>query len=207
VHSCDDPDVIAGQGTIAIEILRQYRQPIEAVFVPVGGGGLIAGVASYVKRLRHENRPAPGRRRREALRGTAGRLGAHARCDPLGRQCQFRPAPLRRRARRAAGGRLRGDDPERPGSFKAFCRLIGRRNMTEFNYRFDGPAEAHVFVGVEVDDREEIAGLLAGLERYGIPTLDLSQNELAKVHVRHLVGGRARGARGPVPSFPSGLAR
>jgi threonine dehydratase len=81
--------------------------------------------------------------------------------------------------------------PERAGSFKEFCQLIGARSITEFNYRYADAADAHVFVGVEVRDRAEKERLLAGLERRGIRTLDLSDNEVAKLHVRHLVGGRA----------------
>jgi threonine dehydratase len=103
--------------------------------------------------------------------------------------------------------------PERPGSFKAFCRLIGRRNVTEFNYRYDDPTEAHVFVGVEVRNAAEKAKLLAALERRGIRTLDLSENETAKLHVRHLVGGRANHAlhellyRFEFPERPGALMR
>jgi threonine dehydratase len=84
--------------------------------------------------------------------------------------------------------------PERPGSFRAFCGLIGKRNVTEFNYRFDDAREAHVFVGMEVRDPREADSLVAGLERHGLPALDLTDNEMAKLHVRHLVGGRAPGA-------------
>jgi threonine dehydratase len=103
--------------------------------------------------------------------------------------------------------------PERPGSFKAFCRLIGRRSVTEFNYRLDDPSEAHVFVGVEVRSLAEKDELLATLERHKIPTLDLSDNETAKLHVRHLVGGRADGARDELlyrfefPERPGALMR
>ena len=82
--------------------------------------------------------------------------------------------------------------PERPGSFREFCRLIGRRNITEFNYRYDDLETAHVFAGLEVRNQAESAELLATLERSGIPTLDLTDNEMAKLHIRHLVGGRAR---------------
>ena len=81
--------------------------------------------------------------------------------------------------------------PERPGSFKTFCRLLGRRNITEFNYRFADPTNAHVFVGVSVRDHAEKDALLRKVERAGIRTLDLTDNELAKLHVRHLVGGPA----------------
>ena len=274
VHAYDDADVIAGQGTIGMEILRQCQQPIGAVLVPVGGGGLIAGIAAYVKRLRPETRivgvePVDANAMERSLRA-----GRRVRLPQVGQfadgvavaQVGAEPFRLARRhvdemvlvdtdeicaamkdvfedtramvepsaalavagAKRYVDGgqgavetlvailsganvnfdRLRfvaeraelGEQreavfaatiPERPGSFKAFCRLVGRRNITEFNYRYDDPAEAHVFVGVEVRDQAEADRLLAALERSGIPTLDLSNNELAKLHVRHLVGGRA----------------
>jgi threonine dehydratase len=85
--------------------------------------------------------------------------------------------------------------PERPGSFKAFCRLVGRRNITEFIYGYSHSSEAHVFVGIEVKKPGEKDRILASLERHGIETLDLTNNEMAKLHVRHLVGGRAPQAR------------
>jgi len=81
--------------------------------------------------------------------------------------------------------------PERPGSYKKFCATLGARNITEFNYRIAGSKEAHVFVGVEVHDRDETARLIRNLGRHGLKTLDLSDNEMAKLHVRHLVGGHA----------------
>jgi threonine dehydratase len=81
--------------------------------------------------------------------------------------------------------------PERPGSFRQFCSLLGARNVTEFNYRYSDPKEAHVFVGVQVRDREETRKLVAKLRRKGLAALDFSDNEMAKLHVRHLVGGRA----------------
>ena len=282
VHPYDDPDVIAGQGTIAMEILRQCREPIHAIFVPVGGGGLIAGIAAYVKRLRPEVRiigvepsdaDAMARSlhagRRITLTHPPGlfadgvavrRVGSEtfrlARAfvddvivvdtdevcaaikdvfeetrsivEPSGalsvagaKRFVKRPRPraealvailsganmnfdrLRFVAERAELGEQReavfaATLPERPGSFKAFCRLLGRRNITEFNYRYADPREAHVFVGVEVGDRAEKERLLASLERHHIATLDLSDNEMAKLHVRHLVGGRAPGATNEV---------
>jgi threonine dehydratase len=85
--------------------------------------------------------------------------------------------------------------PERPGSFKAFCSLLGSRQITEFNYRYADPQEAHVFVGVEVQNRAETTALIARLEAHGLRTLDLSQNEMAKLHIRHMVGGHAPHAR------------
>ena len=81
--------------------------------------------------------------------------------------------------------------PERPGSFRKFCRTLGGRNITEFNYRMADPVEAHVFVGVEVHGRDETAEIVRTLRAHGLRTLDLSDNEMAKLHVRHLVGGHA----------------
>jgi len=83
--------------------------------------------------------------------------------------------------------------PERPGSFREFCSLIGTRNITEFNYRYADPREAHVFVGVQVRDSEETRRLVRRLRRRGLKTLDFSDNELAKLHIRHTVGGHAPG--------------
>jgi threonine dehydratase len=81
--------------------------------------------------------------------------------------------------------------PERPGSFRKFCVTLGGRNITEFNYRMADPVEAHVFVGVEVHGRDETAAIVRRLRRHGLRTLDLSDNEMAKLHVRHLVGGHS----------------
>jgi threonine dehydratase len=102
--------------------------------------------------------------------------------------------------------------PERPGSFKEFCRLLGRSNITEFNYRFSDPREAHVFVGLSVRDHAEKDKLLRAVTRAGIGTLDLTDNELAKLHVRHLVGGPAEAAnevlyRFEFPERPGALMR
>jgi threonine dehydratase len=296
VHPYDDPDVIAGQGTIAMELIRQCREPIHAIFVPVGGGGLIGGIAAYVKRLRPEIRvigvepsdaDAMHRSLRAGRRVTLAHVGLFA--DGVAvRQVGKETFRLARRyvdevvlvdtdeicaaikdvfedtrsiaepsgalavagAKRYVGERgvhgetlvaiLSGANtnfdrlrfiaeradlgeqreavfaatiPECPGSFKAFCKLIGKRNVTEFNYRYADPSAAHVFVGVEVRNREEQERLLAGLERHGIPTLDLSDNEMAKLHIRHLVGGRAPHAqhellyRFEFPERPGALMR
>ncbi len=281
VHPYDDPDVIAGQGTIAMEILRQCRGPIDALFVPVGGGGLIGGIAAYVKRVRPEIRivgvePQDANAMERSLRagrrvvlphvglfadgvavrqvgketfrlarkyvdevllvstdeicaaikdvfddtrsvvepsaalGVAGAKryvaesgikGATLLAVLSGANMNF--DRLRFVAERAELGERReavfaATIPERPGSFKAFCELLGKRNITEFNYRYDDPAEAHVFVGVEVMGEAEGDEIRARLDRHGIPTLDLTDNEMAKLHVRHLVGGRAKGASNEV---------
>ena len=274
VHPYDDPDVIAGQGTIGMEILRQHGGPIDAIFVAVGGGGLIAGIAAYVKRLRPGIRIicvepadadamarslAAGRRVKLAQVGLfadgvavkqvgaetfrlcrelvdemilvdndaicaaikdvfedtrsilepAGALaiaGAKAYAERRRQKGQTYIAVacganmnfdrLRFVAERAELGERREailavTIPERPGSFKQFCSLLGARNVTEFNYRYADPAQAHVFVGVQVRDRNETRKLIARLRRKKLPTLDFSDNEMAKLHVRHLVGGRA----------------
>lgn len=275
VHPYDDPDVIAGQGTIAMELLRQLREPIHAIFVAVGGGGLIAGIAAYVKRLRPETRivgvePADANAMERSLRVgrrvTLSQVGLFA--DGVAvRRVGAEPFRIARRhvdemllvdtdeicaamkdvfedtrtvvepsaalgiaaaKRYVARERIRNANlvtvlcganvnfdrlrfvaeraelgeqreavfaatiPERPGSFRAFCRLVGARSITEFNYRYDDASDAHVFVGVEVRHEAEKGRLLASLEKHGIRTLDLSGNEMAKLHVRHLVGGRAR---------------
>jgi threonine dehydratase len=83
--------------------------------------------------------------------------------------------------------------PERPGSFRMFCSLIGARNITEFNYRYADPANAQVFVGVQVHNRGETESLVRILREHGLETLDFTDNELAKLHIRHLVGGHAPG--------------
>ena len=274
VHPYDDPLVIAGQGTIGMEILRQHPHPIDAIFVPVGGGGLIAGIASYVKRvaprtrvigvepvdsaamfhslkarrrvtLPHVNLFADGVAVRQVGRETfrlarelvdemvlvdtdeicaaikdifedtrtvlepAGALalagakrwiarrGARARtlvAIASGANMNF--DRLRFVAERAELGEHREavlavTIPERPGSFRALCALLGKRSVTEFNYRYAPGSEAHVFLGVSVAGREETERLIASLARHGMPATDLSDNEMAKLHGRHLVGGRA----------------
>jgi threonine dehydratase len=103
--------------------------------------------------------------------------------------------------------------PERPGSFKTFCRLLGARNVTEFNYRIAEGREAHIFVGVAVQGREETARIVRNLRRHGLTTLDLSDNEMAKLHTRHMVGGRAPFAKNELlyrfefPERPGALVR
>lgn len=274
VHPYDDPDVIAGQGTIAMELLRQARQPIDAVFVPVGGGGLIAGMAVYLKRLNPaikvigvepEDADAMARSlcKKERVRlpqvglfadgvavkevgeetfrlcqlyvdeiirvdndaicaaikdvfedtrsilepaGALGVAGAKAwavREKAKGKNlvavasgANMNFDRLRFIAERAELGEKREavlavSIPERPGSFKAFCTLLGARNITEFNYRFADPAVAHIFVGVQVGSRAEGEKLVAALEKQHLPVLDLTDNEMAKLHIRHLVGGHA----------------
>jgi threonine dehydratase len=278
VHPYDDPDVIAGQGTIGVELLRQRRGPLHAVFVAIGGGGLIAGIGTYLKRLRPEIKvigvePHDAASMYRSLKAGRRVPLAHvglfadgvavkqvgAETFRLCRDCvdeiiladtdeicaavkdvyddcrsilepagALAVAGLKKYAQRAGvrdqtlaavtcGANMNFDRlrfiaeraelgeqregivavtiPERPGSFRAFCRLIGRRNITEFNYRYAGEREAHVFVGVEVQTRSDIAELITRLRRAGLATLDLSGDEVAKLHVRHLVGGRAPQAK------------
>jgi threonine dehydratase len=274
VHPYDDPLVIAGQGTIAMEVLRQHPAPIDAIFVPVGGGGLIAGIAAYVKRISPRTRVvgvqpvdsnamersiAAGRRvtlphvnifadgvavkqvgketfrlARElvdemvlvdtdeicaAIKDTfedtrtvvepAGALalagikrwverrrveGKTLVAIACGANMNF--DRLRFVAERAELGEHREavlavTIPEKPGSFRALCALLGKRSVTEFNYRYAPGAEAHVFIGVSVSGREETDRIVAQLRARGMKAADFTDNELAKLHVRHLVGGRA----------------
>lgn len=275
VHPYDDPEVIAGQGTIGMELLRQSRTPIDAVFVPVGGGGLIAGIAVYLKRLcphikiigvEPEEADAMARSLCKKERVYLPQVGIFAdgvAVKQVGeetfRLCQqfvdevirvdndaicaaikdvfedtrsiLEPAgalgiagakvwAAREKAKGknlvaiASGANMNFDRlrfvaeraelgekreavlavtiPEQPGSFKTFCALIGGRVITEFNYRYSDPGEAHVFVGIQVHNRAEVDKLVAGLDKHQLPVLDLSDNEMAKLHIRHLVGGRAQ---------------
>jgi threonine dehydratase len=281
VHPYDDPDVIAGQGTIAVEILRQWQAPIDAIFVAIGGGGLISGVASYVKRVRPEIKVigvqpedsdamarsiAAGRRIKLAhvglfADGVAVRevgketfricrelvddivlVDTDAICaalkdvfedtrsilEPAGALsvaglklwCERHRCRDRTLVAIACGANMNFDRlrfvaeqaelgeereailavtiPERPGSFRQFCALLGKRNVTEFNYRYADSKIAHLFVGIEVSDRHETADLLRAMHKRRIEAYDLSNNEMAKVHVRHLVGGHAPAAENEI---------
>ena len=274
VHPFDDPDVIAGQGTIAMEVLRQHPGPIDAVFVAIGGGGLVSGMAAYIKAVRPEIRVIgvqmadsdamlqsirAGKRVRlddvglfsdgtavkyvgeetfrlarelvdefvvvdtdavcaaikdvfedtRSILEPAGALGVAAvkryvqteRCKgrtfvavTCGANMNF--DRLRFVAERAEVGEDREalfgvTIPEARGSFKRFCELIGPRAVTEFNYRISDAQQAHVFVGLSTHRREEGERLARSFARHGFPTLDLTDDELAKQHVRHMVGGRS----------------
>ena len=293
VHPFDDPDVIAGQGTIGMEILRQTTRPIHAVFVAIGGGGLISGVASYIKRLQPEIKVigvqpvdsdamkrsiAAGRRVvlphvglfadavavkqvgketfriaralvddivlvdtdeicaaiKDVFEDTRSILEPAGALAIAGAKRYVERTHLRDRKliAIACGANANFDRlrfvadlgahretilavtiPERPGSFRKFCATLGSRNITEFNYRMADPVEAHVFVGVEVHDLGETAKLVRTLRRHGLKTLDLSDNEMAKLHVRHLVGGHSARAdnellyRFEFPERPGALMR
>jgi len=278
VHPYDDPDVIAGQGTIGMEILRQHPKAIDAVFVPVGGGGLISGIASYIKKINPGIRivgvePVDADAMAQSLK-----KGRRVRLDHVGlfadgvavkevgketfRLCRqlvdemvlvdtdamcaaikdvfedtrvvLEPAGalatagakawvekhsfknktliaiasgantnfdrLRFIAEEAELGEQREavlavTIPERPGSFRRFCATLGGKNITEFNYRIADSKEAHIFVGVAVEGRAEASRMVRNLRNKGLKTVDLSDNEMAKWHVRHMVGGRAPFAR------------
>jgi len=276
VHAFDDPDVIAGQGTIAVELLRQSGGEIDAVFVPVGGGGLIGGIAVYIKYLYPRVRivgvePTDADAMYQSLqagrRVTLERVGLFAdgvavkrvgeetfslaqqfvdeivlvntdeMCaaiqdifeetrtivEPSGalavagiRKCVARDGwrdkrlvainsganvnfdRLRHIAERASLGGEREalfavEIPEQPGSFLRFCEVLGPRNVTEFNYRFDASARAQIFAGFSLGNgRIEKDALLRQLRDAGYPVHDMSDSELAKQHVRFMVGGHAR---------------
>jgi threonine dehydratase len=274
VHPFDDPDVIAGQGTIAMEILRQHQAPLDAIFVPIGGGGLISGVAAYVKAVRPEIKiigvqtrdsdamiqsVKAGRRVQlvdvglfadgtavkmvgeETFRLTSELVDDYvvvdtdAACaaikdvfqdtrsvlEPSGalavaaikqyvdtHGCKGQTFVaitsganmnfdrLRFVAERAEVGEEREalfavTIPEKRGSFRHFCELIGPRAVTEFNYRISDAKDAHVFVGLTTVNRTESSELAQHFVRNGFDTIDLTGDELAKEHVRHMVGGRS----------------
>ncbi|MCU0977119.1 MAG: threonine ammonia-lyase, biosynthetic [Steroidobacteraceae bacterium] len=297
IHPFDDPEVIAGQGTIAMELLRQKPEGMDAIFVPVGGGGLIGGIAVYIKSLYPEIRIvgvepedaasmhaslAAGRRvtldrvgifhdgvavRRvgeetfrlarqyvdeivlvttdetcaaiqdifedtRAIVEPAGGLAVAGMKKWVAREgCRDRTLVaincganmnfdrLRHVAERAdLGGEREAlfavEIPERPGSFHAFCELVGRRSVTEFNYRYGDPAAARIFVGLALaQGREERESLRASIEAAGFPVMDMTGNEMAKLHVRYMVGGHAPGLehellyRFEFPERPGALLR
>ncbi len=277
IHPYDDPLVIAGQGTVAMEVLRQHQGHIDAIFVPVGGGGLIAGIAAYVKYLRPEIKvigvePDDSNCLQAALAAgervvlpTVGlfadgvavaQIGQHtfdickdhvdevitvstdeicaaikdiyddtrSITEPAG---ALAVAGIKKYVERegAKGAVLVGIDsganvnfdrlrhvaeraelgekreaiiavtiPEQPGSFKAFCEAVGKRQITEFNYRYHADREAHIFVGVQTHpENDPRQALVEGLRAQGFPVLDLTDNELAKLHIRHMVGGHSAG--------------
>ncbi len=274
IHPFDDPYVIAGQGTIGMEILRQHQKPIHAIFVAIGGGGLISGIAAYIKRLRPEIKiigvePVDSDAMNQSLKA-----GKRVRLSQVGlfadgvavrevgeetfRLCQeyvdeiilvdtddvcaaikdvfedtrsiLEPAGalaiagakayvereqitgetliavacganmnfdrLRFVAERAEFGERREaifavTIPEQPGSLRRFCDCLGKRNLTEFSYRIADEKAAHIFIGVQIKNRADAANLARTFEDSGFKTLDLTDDELTKLHLRHMVGGRS----------------
>ena len=275
VHPFDDPDVIAGQGTVGMEIVRQHQRPLDALFVPVGGGGLLAGVAAYVNYVWPGTKIfgvepedaaclqlALSRGRRDSL-SQVGLFADGCAVAQVGRE-PFRVirdtvagvitvstdemcaaikdifedtrsiaepagalalAGLKKYVERSP---VTGEDllaivsgantnfdrlryiserteigehreavisvtvPERPGSFRQFCATLGRRNITEFNYRYADADAAQVFVGLSVaPGGEDLARLTQKLQQRGYAVEDMTDNEVAKLHIRHMVGGHA----------------
>ncbi len=279
VHPFDDPDVIAGQGTIAMEIVRQHSGPIHAIFVAIGGGGLIAGVAAYIKAVRPDikiigvqttDSDAMARSLKAGRRVTLTDVGlfsdgtavkqvgeetfrlarqyvddiilvdTDAVCtaikdvftdtrsilEPAGALAVAGAKAYIERAAKtkhpiknqsliaiACGANMNFDRlrfvaeraevgeaheaifavtiPEERGSFRRFCQLVGARAVTEFNYRISDQKKAHAFVGLQVASRDEPSTISKQFEKQGFNTIDLTQDELAKVHIRHLVGGKS----------------
>ena len=275
VHPFDDPDVIAGQGTVGMEILRQVPETPHAIFVPIGGGGLIGGVAAYVKPLWPEVKVIGVEPEESASMFAALQAGHPVRLDEVGlfadgvavRQVGEEPFRLARQyvdevvlvttdetcaairdiyqntrtiaepagalgvaglKRYAERERLAGEllvaidsganvnfdrlrhiaeraevgeqlemllavtIPERAGSLLDFCRCIGKRSVTEFNYRYAGKADAQIFLGLELrEGAEDRAATISRLVERGYPVVDLSDDEMAKLHIRHMVGGPA----------------
>ncbi len=275
IHPFDDPLVIAGQGTVALELFAQAREDLAAIFVPVGGGGLLAGIAGYVKAVRPEVKvigvepfeaDAMYRSLQAGSRVVLDRVGIFADgvavrevgalTFPIAQACVdevirvsndeicaaikdvfedtrslMEPAGalavaglrswatrtgttgrhlaavlsganmnfdrLRFVAERADVGEAREalfavTIPERPGAFREFCAAIGRRVVTEFNYRLSSRREAHIFVGIATQSRDDARAITALLEGRGYETRDLSDDEVAKLHIRYMVGGRSR---------------
>lgn len=271
----DDPDVIAGQGTVAMEILRQHPGHIDAVFVPVGGGGLCAGMVAYIKMVRPDIKvfaveaedsaclKLAMEKSRRAVLNHVGIFAEGVAVAQIGKETfklmkdlidgvitantdemcaaikdifedtrsiaepagALALAGLKKYAQENnlkdktliavdSGAntnfdRLRyiserteiGEQreaifavtiPEKPGSYKKFCKVIGKRAITEFNYRFSDKTDAHIFVGLQIapgsNDREEI---VSTLKKAGYPVVDMTENSLAKNHIRHMVGGHS----------------
>lgn len=277
VHPFDDPDVIAGQGTIGMEVLRQSGGEIDAIFVPIGGGGLIAGIAVYVKSLyprikiigvQSEDSPAMFESVRAGQRVTKDRVGIFAdgvavrrvgeepfslvrknvdeivlvstdeicsaiqdvfedtrsivepsgalavagikkvtarsnwrgkRLVAINSGANMNFDRLRHVAERAdLGGErealLAVELPEKTGAFLHFCESLGRRSVTEFNYRYEDPTRAQIFVGFSLTQgRPEREAVIRQLRESGFPVTDMTDSEMAKLHVRYMVGGHARG--------------
>jgi len=296
VHPFDDPDVIAGNGTIAMEILRQHPDPIDAVFVPVGGGGLLAGIATYIKLIRPEIRVIGVQTQDSDAMARSVKAGRRIRLHDVGifsdgtavkfvgsetfrlvrqyvddfvtvdteslcagirdifqdTRSVVEPAGalalagakhyaaqhkwkgkklvaitsganmnfdrLRFVADRADVGEAREalfalTLPEKRGSFLRLCEAVGKRAVTEFNYRISDAEVAHVFVGVQINSASESEKLANSFRRKGFPTLDLTNSEMAKTHLRYMVGGRSTLAKDELlfrfefPERPGALIR
>ncbi|MEQ8858335.1 MAG: threonine ammonia-lyase, biosynthetic [Pseudomonadales bacterium] len=302
VHPFDDVDIIAGQGTVGMEIMNQHARAPAAVFVPVGGGGLIAGIAAYVKYLSPKTRVVGVEAEGSACLAAAMKAGRRVKLPfetldlfadgvsvaqigketfKIARTCvdevitvttdeicaaikdlfddtrsiaepagALAVAGLKKYVEAAGPGgagrsgslvavvsganvnfdRLRhiseraevGEQremilgvtiPERRGSFRRFCETLGKRSVSEFNYRYAGDDEAHVYVGLQVAAPDDRRALLAGLEGAGYAVQDMTGNEAAKLHVRHMVGGRAFGGKSELlyrfefPERPGALLR
>ena len=296
VHPFDDPLVIAGQGTIGMEILRQHQPPLHAIFIPIGGGGLIAGVGTFIKQLAPDTRIIGVQSADSDAMARSLRAPAAVHLDDVGlfsdgtavkqvgsetlRLCRqyvdeiilvdtdaicaaikdvfqdtrsiLEPAGAlsvaglkayvqRERARGqnlvaiTSGANMNFDRlrfvaeraeigeqreavfavsiPEQRGSFRRFCELVGPHNVTEFSYRIADQRQAHILVGVQISQKAEAAALAQSFEQAGFPTLDLSDDELAKLHLRHMVGGHSDLARNELlyrfefPERPGALMR
>ncbi|MBT4995014.1 MAG: threonine ammonia-lyase, biosynthetic [Hellea sp.] len=281
IHPFDDPDVIAGQGTVAKEILEDCPDNIHAIFICVGGGGLIAGIAAYIKAVRPdikiigvEAQDADAmtqslKANRRVLLENVSLFADGAAVKQVGEEnfklCQeyvdemivvsndeicaaikdvfedtrtiletagaLAVAGIKSYIKKnniksetligtASGANMNFDRlgfvaeraeigeeretvfavtiPENPGAFKSFCSLIGSRSITEFNYRFSSHSSAHIFVGISVRDFQESKLLIKTLNDAGLEAIDLTHNEVAKLHLRHLVGGHAPEAENEV---------
>jgi threonine dehydratase len=297
IHPFDDPDVIAGQGTVGLEILRQAGSELDAIFVPVGGGGLISGIAAYVKYLHPKVKivgvePEDAAAMYESLRAgeriTLDRVGIFAdgvavkrvgeetfklvrefvdevllvdtdeicaaiqdvfedtrsivepagalavagvkkyvaregwkdrRIVAVNSGANMNFDRLRHVAERADVGSEREaliavEIPEQPGSFLHFCEALGKRNVTEFNYRYESSRAAQIFVGMGLSrGRTECQEICTALRAAGYTVNDMTDNEMAKLHVRYMVGGHARGIenerlyRFEFPERPGALMR
>src|SRR3989344_4455239 len=277
VNPYDDPEVIAGQGTVGLEILKQHTDALHAIFVPVGGGGLISGIASYVKQLRPEvkiigvepeDADAMDRSLKAGKRVMLDHVGIFADgvavrqvgeetfrlcrelvdemvivsndeicaaikdifedcrsiLEPAGalayaglkRYVAEKKLKDKRLIAIASGANVNFDRlryvseraevgerreailavtiPERAGALKKFCAILGDHNITEFNYRLAAPKAAHIFVGLQIREAEKVSALVRELRQHDYATLDMTDNEMAKLHIRHLVGGRAPNA-------------
>ncbi len=273
----DDADIIAGNGTIGLEILRQHSDRIDAIFVPVGGGGLIAGIAAYVRQIdkrikiigvEPDDSDAMKRSLEEGRRVRLKKVGLFADgvavkqvgvetfkiarehvhgivtvtadeicaaikdifedtrviAEPSGalaiaglkKYCKGKSAKRKDYVAILSGANMNFDRlgavteravvgqrreailavtiPEERGSFRKFCSAIGQTNITEFNYRYADSKNAQIYAGVQVAGSADIRNLIQALNDAKYPVVDMSDNELAKLHVRHMVGGRAPNA-------------